>query len=95
MACARGRPSHAFGPAFAHFDGAIKVPRLPRDPYHFMSRVVHVEQTGSAGGSVAETEYDVPSDAGTVSMNRWSWASQAGCSKPPASANAITADELA
>jgi 3-hydroxymyristoyl/3-hydroxydecanoyl-(acyl carrier protein) dehydratase/1-acyl-sn-glycerol-3-phosphate acyltransferase len=69
LACALGRPSHAFGPAFERFDGVIKVPRLPRDPYHVMSRIVHVEQTGSAGGSVAETEYDVPPDAWYFSEN--------------------------
>jgi 3-hydroxymyristoyl/3-hydroxydecanoyl-(acyl carrier protein) dehydratase/1-acyl-sn-glycerol-3-phosphate acyltransferase len=57
MACALGRPSNAFGAEFKTFDGAVKVPRLPGDPYHFMSRVLR------AGSTDAETEYDVPPDA--------------------------------
>ncbi len=63
LACALGRPSNAFGPDFARFDGPIKVPRLPRDPYHFMSRIARVGGTGAAAGATADVEYDVPSDA--------------------------------
>jgi acyl transferase domain-containing protein/3-hydroxymyristoyl/3-hydroxydecanoyl-(acyl carrier protein) dehydratase len=63
MACALGRPSHAFGPAFVRFDGSIRVPRLPGPPYHFMSRVTHTETGQPVAGAVAEAEYDVSADA--------------------------------
>ncbi|MEC9071117.1 MAG: 3-hydroxyacyl-[acyl-carrier-protein] dehydratase FabA, partial [Myxococcota bacterium] len=65
LACAWGRPSQAFGPMYAPFDGPKRVARLPGPPYHFMSRVTHLE--GPIGemvpGAIVELEYDVPSDA--------------------------------
>jgi 3-hydroxymyristoyl/3-hydroxydecanoyl-(acyl carrier protein) dehydratase len=65
MACAWGRPTTAFGPMYARFDGPRRVPRLPGPPYHFVSRVTRVEgpMGGMATGSVAEFAYDVPPDA--------------------------------
>ncbi|MCB9779333.1 MAG: polyketide synthase dehydratase domain-containing protein [Alphaproteobacteria bacterium] len=67
LACAWGRPSEAFGPMYARFDGDRRVARLPGPPYHFMSRVTHVEgpppQTVVDGklvpGHVIELEFDV------------------------------------
>jgi 3-hydroxymyristoyl/3-hydroxydecanoyl-(acyl carrier protein) dehydratase len=65
MACALARPSEAFGPMYARFDGTRRVARLPGPPYHFMSRVARVEGPigGMQIGSMAEVVYDVPPDA--------------------------------
>ncbi len=64
LACAWGRPSDAFGPMYARFDGPRKVARLPGPPYHFMSRVAAVEGPigGMQTGSRAIIDYDVPQD---------------------------------
>jgi acyl transferase domain-containing protein/3-hydroxymyristoyl/3-hydroxydecanoyl-(acyl carrier protein) dehydratase/1-acyl-sn-glycerol-3-phosphate acyltransferase len=65
IACAWGKPSQAFGPMYAPFDGTRRVARLPGPPYHFMTRIVSV--TGPIGvpqpGAAVEVEYDVPPDA--------------------------------
>jgi 3-hydroxymyristoyl/3-hydroxydecanoyl-(acyl carrier protein) dehydratase len=65
LACAWGRPSQAFGPMYAPFDGGKRVPRLPGPPYLFISRIAEV--TGPIGGmqtgSSVVAEYDVPRDA--------------------------------
>ena len=65
LACAWGRPSEAFGPAYGVFDGVRRLARLPGPPYQFMSRVVRLE--GEMGamreGSAVEVEYDIPADA--------------------------------
>jgi len=62
LACAWGKPSAAFGPMYERFDGTRRVARLPGPPYHFMSRVTHVE--GPLGeckpGAKVVIEYDVP-----------------------------------
>ncbi|WUT00973.1 acyltransferase domain-containing protein [Streptomyces sp. NBC_00708] len=65
LACAWGRPSEAFGPMYAPFDGTRGVARLPGPPYHFMSRIVSVDgpQGGMREGSRVVAEYDVPEDA--------------------------------
>jgi acyl transferase domain-containing protein/3-hydroxymyristoyl/3-hydroxydecanoyl-(acyl carrier protein) dehydratase len=65
LACARGRPSDAFGALYAPFDGARRAPRLPGEPYHFISRILQVDcppGVASDGGAVV-AEYDVPNDA--------------------------------
>ncbi|MET8129192.1 beta-ketoacyl synthase N-terminal-like domain-containing protein [Streptomyces sp. NPDC005065] len=65
LACAWGRPTDAFGPAYAAFDGPRRMPRLPGPPYHFITRIAAVDQKpGSmlAGGTV-EAEYDIPERA--------------------------------
>jgi 3-hydroxymyristoyl/3-hydroxydecanoyl-(acyl carrier protein) dehydratase/1-acyl-sn-glycerol-3-phosphate acyltransferase len=65
LACAWGKPSQAFGPMYAPFDGTRRVARLPGPPYHFISRIVAVD--GPIGvpqpGATVEVEYDVPPDA--------------------------------
>ncbi|EFM09426.1 Beta-hydroxyacyl-(acyl-carrier-protein) dehydratase FabA/FabZ [Paenibacillus curdlanolyticus YK9] len=65
LACAFGKPSHAFGSRYAAYDEGKHVPRLPGPPYHFMSRVTEV--SGQLGvpknGTVITAEYDVPPDA--------------------------------
>ena len=65
LASAWGRPSEAFGPMYAPFDGPKRVARLPGPPYHFMSRVTRVD--GLMGemvpGAEVTLEYDIPPDA--------------------------------
>ncbi|MCA9718089.1 MAG: polyketide synthase dehydratase domain-containing protein, partial [Myxococcales bacterium] len=65
LACACGRPTEAFGPIYARFDGHESVPRLPNPPYHFMSRVTRVD--GAIGelraGAQAWVELDVAPSA--------------------------------
>jgi acyl transferase domain-containing protein/3-hydroxymyristoyl/3-hydroxydecanoyl-(acyl carrier protein) dehydratase/1-acyl-sn-glycerol-3-phosphate acyltransferase len=71
LACAQGRPTAAFGPIYARFDGPEPVARLPNPPYHFISRVLRVEaELGAmkAGGRV-EVEYDIPQDAWYFEQN--------------------------
>jgi 3-oxoacyl-(acyl-carrier-protein) synthase/3-hydroxymyristoyl/3-hydroxydecanoyl-(acyl carrier protein) dehydratase len=65
LACAWGKPSDAFGPMYACFDGPRRVARLPGPPYHFMSRVVRIEGEMGAchAGASIEAEYDVPAEA--------------------------------
>ncbi|MEX1362179.1 MAG: hypothetical protein AB1Z98_03590, partial [Nannocystaceae bacterium] len=65
LACAWGRPSEAFGPGYARFDGGTKVARLPGPPYHFMSRVTDIEGEifGMEVGSQVEIAWDIPEDA--------------------------------
>lgn len=65
LACAFGKPSDAFGALYAPFDEVRRAPRLPGEPYHFVSRIVDVDSppgTPTQGGTVV-TEYDVPQDA--------------------------------
>ena len=71
LACAWGKPSRAFGPEYAIFDGDRRAPRLPGPPYHFMSRILSV--TGTLGvpaaGAEVVVEYDVPEDAWYLAEN--------------------------
>ncbi|MFD6194265.1 beta-ketoacyl synthase N-terminal-like domain-containing protein [Streptomyces sp. NPDC060275] len=71
LACAWGRPSEAFGPAYARFDGTRRCARLPGPPYHFMSRVVEVEgpPNGMRERSRVLAEYDVPDSAWYFEQN--------------------------
>ena len=68
LAWAWGRPSEAFGPSYARFDGTRSVPRIPGPPYHFVSRIVAVDgpQGGMQTGSRVEAEYDLTAEA-------WYW----------------------
>ncbi|WP_190823621.1 beta-ketoacyl synthase N-terminal-like domain-containing protein [Saccharopolyspora pogona] len=69
LASAWGKPTDAFGPAFAPFDGVRRSARLPGPPYHFISRIVSVgaPQGAMTAGGHAVAEYDLPADA-------WYWA---------------------
>lgn len=71
LACAWGKPSDAFGPFYTSFDGVRSVARLPGPPYHFMSRILHVDgpQGGMKNGSKVEAEYDVPREAWYFAQN--------------------------
>ena len=64
-ASALGRPSQAFGPMYARFDGTTRVPRLPSPPYFFITRIARID--GPIGvmqaGARVVAEYDVPDDA--------------------------------
>ncbi len=65
ISCAWGRPSDAFGSMYEMFDGTRRSPRLPGDPYHFISRVTEIDGTLNeckAGMNVV-CEYDIPDDA--------------------------------
>ena len=65
LACAWGRPSNAFGAMYEVFDGTRRAPRLPGEPYHFVSRITKID--GELGecraGMIIEAQYDVPADA--------------------------------
>lgn len=65
IACADGAPSEAFGPMYARFDAAGNVPRLPRPPYHMMSRITDV--SASPGdreiGATITSVFDIDPDA--------------------------------
>jgi len=71
LACAWGRPSAAFGPAYHAFDGVRRLARLPGPPYQFMSRVTRLEGTMGAmrEDSAVEVEYDIPADAWYFAAN--------------------------
>lgn len=72
LACAWGKPSDAFGPMYERFDQG-KVPRLPGPPYHFMSRIAHVEgkMGGMEVGSAVTVEYDIPDSVWYFDQNAW------------------------
>jgi 3-hydroxymyristoyl/3-hydroxydecanoyl-(acyl carrier protein) dehydratase len=65
LASALGRPSRAFGPGYARFDGALRAPRLPAPPYLCISRIERVdgEQGAMRAGARVIAELDVPLDA--------------------------------
>ena len=62
LACARGLPSDAFGALYTPFDGTRRAPRLPGEPYHFISRIVSVDSPPGIPkqGATVVAEYDVP-----------------------------------
>jgi 3-hydroxymyristoyl/3-hydroxydecanoyl-(acyl carrier protein) dehydratase len=66
VAGAVGRPVEAFNQAGNFFEtGERQMPRLPGPPYHFVTRVTHVEgeRLSMKPGAKATMEYDVPEDA--------------------------------
>ncbi|MDX3838627.1 beta-ketoacyl synthase N-terminal-like domain-containing protein [Streptomyces europaeiscabiei] len=71
LACAWGKPSEAFGAAYAPFDSARRLARLPGPPFHFMSRAVAVEGPAwvPQAGSAVEVEYDVPDEVWYFEQN--------------------------
>lgn len=60
LACALGRPSEGFGPTFAVADRPLSLPRLPRPPYHFMTRIVacHGAMGRPEAGMWVEADFD-------------------------------------
>jgi PfaB family protein len=60
--CALGKPSDAFGDDFNHYTGLIRSPRLPRPPYHFITRIAKLDaQPGAYKDKPSVTaEYDIP-----------------------------------
>ncbi|MEM7205043.1 MAG: beta-ketoacyl synthase N-terminal-like domain-containing protein [Planctomycetota bacterium] len=65
LACALGKPSDAFGPMFAKYDGPLKCPRLPAPPYHFVSSIVSVDVAAGSGsdhGTLVST-FEIDPDA--------------------------------
>ncbi|MBO9607942.1 MAG: hypothetical protein J7639_18420 [Paenibacillaceae bacterium] len=70
LACAWGKPSQAFGPRYGKFDAERRMPRLPGPPYHFISRINHVEgDLDKRIGVTAVAEYDIPDDAWYFAAN--------------------------
>jgi len=71
LACANGRPSHAFGPIYRRFDGPMRVARLPSPPYLFISRIAEVH--GPIGvmraGARVVAEYDLPHEVWYLDEN--------------------------
>ena len=65
ISCAWGRPSEAFGSMYSMFDGTRRSPRLPGPPYHFISRITHIDGDLDvcAAGMKIICEYDIPDDA--------------------------------
>jgi acyl transferase domain-containing protein/3-hydroxymyristoyl/3-hydroxydecanoyl-(acyl carrier protein) dehydratase len=62
--CAWGRPSQAFGEAFAAFDTGRRIARLPGPPYLFLSRVTKIDAPylGMTEGGGLTAEWDIPPD---------------------------------
>lgn len=71
LACATGKPTDAFGYLYAPFDSHRKAPRLPGEPYLFMSRIKSVsEPMGTMKiGTEVVAEYDIPEDAWYFNAN--------------------------
>ena len=65
ISCAWGRPSEAFGSMYEMFDGTRRSPRLPGEPYHFISRITKIvgDLDVCEAGMEIECEYDIPADA--------------------------------
>lgn len=65
ISCAWGRPSEAFGSMYAEFDGPRRPPRLPGEPYHFISRIIRIDGDldDCKPGLEIVCEYDIPDDA--------------------------------
>lgn len=65
IACAWGKPSDAFGSMYADFDPTRRSPRLPGEPYHFISRVTSIEGDldDCTAGMKIVCDYDIPDDA--------------------------------
>ncbi len=65
ISCAWGKPSEAFGSMYREFDGIRRSPRLPGEPYHFISRIVEIkgDLDDCKAGMEITCEYDIPRDA--------------------------------
>ncbi len=71
ISCAWGKPSEAFGPMYAQFDGTRRSPRLPGEPYHFIGRVTQIvgDLDDCKAGMEIVCEYDIPDDAWYFDQN--------------------------
>jgi 3-hydroxymyristoyl/3-hydroxydecanoyl-(acyl carrier protein) dehydratase len=65
ISCAWGKPSDAFGSMYEAFDATRRSPRLPGEPYHFISRVTQIDGDldDCKAGLEIVCEYDIPDDA--------------------------------
>ncbi len=65
QACADGRPSDGFADLYSRFDNWSFIPRLPRQPFHMVSRVTSVSTRPNAPeeGAIAVAQFDVPEKA--------------------------------
>ncbi|MFT7503196.1 MAG: acyl transferase domain-containing protein/3-hydroxymyristoyl, partial [Gammaproteobacteria bacterium] len=65
ISCAWGKPSEAFGSMYEAFDVSRRSPRLPGEPYHFISRVTQIDGDldDCKAGLEIVCEYDIPDDA--------------------------------
>jgi 3-hydroxymyristoyl/3-hydroxydecanoyl-(acyl carrier protein) dehydratase len=65
LAYSNGKPSEGFGEPYRVFDNDRIIARLPGPPYQFMDRVTAVrgEPWQMVPGAMAESQYDIPSDA--------------------------------
>ncbi len=63
--CAIGQPSRAFGKGFSHYDGIFRCPRLPGEPYHFITQInrYNAEVGVMKEGVSAEVIFQVKKDA--------------------------------
>jgi acyl transferase domain-containing protein/3-hydroxymyristoyl/3-hydroxydecanoyl-(acyl carrier protein) dehydratase len=65
ISCAWGKPAEAFGSMYEPFDATRRSPRLPGEPYHFISRVTQIDGDldDCKAGLEIVCEYDIPDDA--------------------------------
>jgi PfaB family protein len=65
ISCAWGQPSEAFGAMYEAFDDTRRSPRLPGEPYHFISRITEIDGdlNDCKAGLEIVCEYDIPDDA--------------------------------
>lgn len=72
LAYSNGKPSAGFGEPYRIFDEGRVIARLPGPPFQFLDRVTAVrgEPWRMVAGAMAETEYDVPTDAWYFAADR-------------------------
>ncbi len=65
LSTAWGKPSDAFGAMYEVFDGTRRSPRLPGEPYLFISRITEIvgDLDVCEAGMEIVCEYDIPDDA--------------------------------
>ncbi|MEP4652610.1 MAG: beta-ketoacyl synthase N-terminal-like domain-containing protein [Ilumatobacter sp.] len=65
LSTAWGKPSDAFGTMYEVFDGTRRSPRLPGEPYLFISRITEIvgDLDVCEAGMEIVCEYDIPHDA--------------------------------
>ncbi|MFT6393077.1 MAG: 3-hydroxymyristoyl/3-hydroxydecanoyl-(acyl carrier protein) dehydratase, partial [Ilumatobacter sp.] len=65
ISCAWGQPTDAFGSMYESFDETRRSPRLPGEPYHFISRITQIDGdlNDCKAGLEIVCEYDIPDNA--------------------------------